>query len=257
MNKAIARADIDEFYSENSIADWRAVLGPRMHYHFGLFRPGASAVSDADMDVALDRAIQVLYPHIPKGSSVLDIGCGWGGPCGLLREERGCTVKGVTISHAQAEYCRSLGMDVIHGNAEQDSTMFPQQVDVALMMESLGHMKDKEKLLRRLRACASKLVIRTHCSLVPQDAAFAGTAYIVTPETMRECLQRAGWNIEVWFDRRVESMPSIDAWQARVERLSDDALTGHLKLFRRWCAHILANPRAWAHSHPHLEIVAT
>jgi SAM-dependent methyltransferase len=253
MNKA----DIDKFYTENSIADWRTVLGPRMHYHFGLFRPGVTDVSDEEMDVATDRAIRVLYPHIPEGSSVLDIGCGWGGPCGLLTEERDCNVIGLTISRGQAEYCRKLGMDVIHGDAEDERTEFPGEVDVVLMMESLMHMVDKEKLLRRLRGCASKLVIRTHCGRVRQDSAFAGTAYIVTPEGLETTLRNAGWNIDVWFDRRIESMQSVRAWQMRLKRLDRETVTGQLELLRRWCAHVLSNPRKWAHSHPLFEVIAT
>ena len=53
---------------------------------------------------ALEDALRVLYPHIPLGSSVLDVGCGWCGPATLLAAERAASVRGLTIARAQAEF---------------------------------------------------------------------------------------------------------------------------------------------------------
>ena len=62
------------FYSGET-AGWREVLGPGMHYHFGTVDP-TMPIDDAEAHFS--HAIRQLYPWIPSGSKVIDVGCGWG-----------------------------------------------------------------------------------------------------------------------------------------------------------------------------------
>ena len=91
--------DVDAFYSSPPLDVWRRVLGDRMHYHHGIWE------ADEDWDAALDNAVLTLARHVEPGSTVLDLGCGWGGPATVLAERLGCHVIGVTVSQAQASYC--------------------------------------------------------------------------------------------------------------------------------------------------------
>jgi SAM-dependent methyltransferase len=55
---------------------------------------------------------------LPKGSSVLDVGCGIGGTTRHLANIHGCNVTGVTISGRQVEIARKLTLEA--SGAQQD-----------------------------------------------------------------------------------------------------------------------------------------
>ena len=107
--------DLDAFYSAD-VEKVAAFLGPEMHFHHGLASAEVNDLLDRSTDAgpaategsvaerALADALRILYPHIPLGSSVLDVGCGWCGPATLLAAERAASVRGLTIARAQAEF---------------------------------------------------------------------------------------------------------------------------------------------------------
>jgi tocopherol O-methyltransferase len=64
---------------------------------------------------------------LPKGSTVLDVGCGIGGTTRHLAKEHGCNVFGVTISGKQVEIARRLTLEEI-----KDSTNKPESADGAI-----------------------------------------------------------------------------------------------------------------------------
>jgi cyclopropane fatty-acyl-phospholipid synthase-like methyltransferase len=101
------RALLDDYYSAESIKEWQAIIGDELHYHYGFF-----TTPDTDLKAALENAVRNFYDYIPRGSGVLDAGCGWGGPARMLNDERECKVFGITISHSQYEYCRKFGLKV-------------------------------------------------------------------------------------------------------------------------------------------------
>ena len=70
-----------------------------MHYHHGFFLPEEPA--GAGFEEAMDRAVTSLFPFIPKGGRVLDVGSGWCGPLAMLQDLHGCEVVGVTICDSQ------------------------------------------------------------------------------------------------------------------------------------------------------------
>ena len=159
-NSAISKEDLDTFYSSPTLSSMRRFLGPTMHFHHGFFPSG-----DESFDEALDDAVRMFYPNIPEGASVLDIGCGWCGPMKLLAAERGVDALGVTVSTAQADFCRAQGFRVVRADAESydylNSGLGP--FDVALMVESLEHMHDKQLVLQKVHDVASTLLLRTSC----------------------------------------------------------------------------------------------
>ena len=123
--------DLDAFYSAD-VEKVAAVLGPEMHFHHGLAsaevndlldrstNAGPAAADGAVAERALADALRILYPHIPLGSSVLDVGCGWCGPAALLAAERAASVRGLTIARAQAEFCRARrDVPTLHADVEE------------------------------------------------------------------------------------------------------------------------------------------
>jgi len=79
------------------------------HIHHGYF-----IEPNDTKEVAQVRLIDLLLERsgLPKGSSVLDVGCGIGGTSRRLAREHGCHVVGVTISGRQVEIARKLTSEI-------------------------------------------------------------------------------------------------------------------------------------------------
>jgi hypothetical protein len=270
---------LDQFYSGNPDT-WRRVLGPQLHYHHGLYdhglydlaadgptstadaAPAASGVSMVDATegdgfaAALDRAVTELYPFIPAGGRLYDVGCGWGGPLAMWIDDLRCQALGLTISRDQFRHIAAAGLPVRLGDAEL--TTPPGYFDCAVLLESLEHIRDKERLLTVLRLFCGRLVMRVNCQdTAPPGSVFAGTMHMITSARLRGLLTAAGWRVTRWRDRRPEAMPSIAAWHRRATAVASAGIADpHLDTLVAWTTRVLAAPTAWAAANPLIEVVA-
>jgi hypothetical protein len=247
-----AAAGLGEFY-DGEVATWRRVLGQKLHYHNGLFCDG-QGIAPGDMDTALDRAVTELYPLIPAGGRLYDIGCGWGGPLAMFIRDLRCPSLGITISRDQFRYAAGLGLPVRWGDAER--TLPPGHFDCAVLLESFEHIKDKRRLLEVLALFAGRLVMRVNCQdASPRSTAFGGAMHMISSARLRTLLDAAGWRVIHWRDRRAASMPSAAAWHARARQpgLASDT---HLRTLEAWSARVLAAPAEWAAANPLIEVAA-
>jgi Mycolic acid cyclopropane synthetase len=245
--------DLDRFYN-GDIATWRTVLGDDLHYHAGLFATDVLDPSDAEMEAALRRAVTDLFPLIPAGGRVYDIGCGWGGPLAMLAGEHDCPTLGVTISQAQFRHVAALGLPVRWADAEH--SLPPGLFDCALLLESFSHIREKARLLRVLRPFAGRLVMRVNCQdAAPPSARFAGSMQMVSANDLRQILTETGWHVRHWRDCRAQALPSVMVWHRRLQALqpTDDP---HLEMLRAWCARVAAMPRAWGANNSLIEVMA-
>ena len=97
-------------------------------------------------DVAIQHAIAEL---VPKGSRVLDLGCGDGAMLEYLQKERGCTGYGVEIDDANVLACVRRGVNVIQLNLDEGLVMFGDaSFDVVLQIDTLQHLRNAEVMLR-------------------------------------------------------------------------------------------------------------
>lgn len=247
---------LDGFY-DGDIAAWQRVLGPELHYHAGLFERPDLDPSDEAMEAALRRAVVELYPFLPAGGRIYDVGCGWGGPMAMWTRDLGCPGLGITNSRTQFRHVASLGLPVRWGDAER--TLPPGRFDCAVLLESLSHIRDKSRLLRVLRVLCGRLVMRVNCQdAAPPGAAFGGTMDMIASPTLRALIEASGWKIRHWCDRRREAMPSVEAWHRRL-RSVPRGTDRHLETLRAWCARVLGGPGgggAWARENPLIEVVA-
>jgi len=236
-------AAIDELYSMNDLADWQAVLSDGMHYHFGHFS------GSEDLAAGVRAAVQRLYAHIPRGARVLDLGCGWGGPAAMLRDEHGCDVVGVTISRAQAAHSRARGLRVQQLDMTCDP--LPTGCDVVLLMESLEHVEDRAGFLSRLRACAPRVVFQVNCARPTSDGAtFGGSMRTFTPDQLREDFRVAGWRPTAWQDMRFTSLRTAALWEENLRQRFGDAPPGHFAVLGDMLRAIRRNPIAWSLANP-------
>jgi len=143
---------IDELYSGLALETWRKILHKDMHYHFG-------ECNEDGKDI-FEQAVRSLYEYIQPGSSILDCGCGWGGPAKMLIRENGCNVEGITISKQQ--YDSISEFKVFH----EDLCEFqPKRLyDVALFMESYTHLADAPLVLQRIAPSVRSILIKDFVS---------------------------------------------------------------------------------------------
>ena len=247
---------LDDFYSTERVDAWRQVLGPEMHYHAGIFErplPGA-APDDALAAAAQRRAVEELYPFLPAGGCVYDVGCGWGGAMRMLVRQLRCRTLGITISRTQFRHCSSRGLQVRYGDAE--TTLPPGNFDCMLLLESLSHIRNKIRLLRVLRVFGKRLVMRVNCQdAAPNSVNFGGTMHMIRSVELHAMIEEAGWRIVHWRDRRPEALPSVYAWQRKLKAVpvTNDY---HLETLRAYCRRVLRFPEKWAACNPLIEVVA-
>ena len=97
-------------------------------------------------DATIQRAIAEL---VPKGSRVLDLGCGDGAMLDYLQRERGCTGYGIEIADANVLACIARGVNVIQLNLDEGLAIFEDaSFDVVLQIDTLQHLRNAEVMLR-------------------------------------------------------------------------------------------------------------
>ena len=97
-------------------------------------------------DMSTKQAIAEL---VPKGSRVLDLGCGDGSMLAYLQKERGCSGYGIEIDDANVLACVQRGVNVIQLNLEDGLAMFDDaSFDVVLQIDTLQHLRNAETMLR-------------------------------------------------------------------------------------------------------------
>ena len=85
---------------------------------------------------------------VPKGSRVLDLGCGNGALLDYLIRERGCSGYGVEIDDANVQACVARGVNVIQFNLEDGLALFGDaSFDVVLQIDTLQHLRNAEVML--------------------------------------------------------------------------------------------------------------
>ncbi|MBC7917390.1 MAG: methionine biosynthesis protein MetW [Rhodoferax sp.] len=97
-------------------------------------------------DALIQHAIAEL---VPKGSRVLDLGCGDGAMLEYLQKERGCNGYGVELDDANVLACVRRGVNVIQLNLDEGLVMFGDaSFDVVLQIDTLQHLRNAEVMLR-------------------------------------------------------------------------------------------------------------
>ena len=97
-------------------------------------------------DTQIQHAIAEL---VPRGSRVLDLGCGDGALLAHLQATRGCSGYGVEIDDANVLACVNRGVNVIQLNLDQGLAMFDDaSFDVVLQIDTLQHLRNAEVMLR-------------------------------------------------------------------------------------------------------------
>ena len=192
-------SDLAEFY-DGEVSGWQHVLGESLHYCFGTRDPKARP---EDAEAHLNNGVRSLYPWIPEGSRVLDLGCGWGGPARMLIRERGAYVHGVTVSQTQADFFDSSLPQARTTCADMATYIPDEQYDVAIALESLTHVNNPVDVLRNIRSRVDRLLLRDHVANGETSEVIDNWKMRVpSHEEYRGIVEEAGFKIE--YDEPVD-----------------------------------------------------
>ena len=97
---------------------------------------------------------------VRPGARVLDVGCGGGELLALLRDEKGCEVRGVEIGAAGVAAGLARGVPVMQGDADRDLGEFPADAfDYAVLSQTLQAVREPRKVLEDLTRLAPRAVV--------------------------------------------------------------------------------------------------
>jgi homoserine O-acetyltransferase len=88
---------------------------------------------------------------IPRGASVLDLGCGTGGLLGRLRRRGHDRIMGIELDERAILACVRRGLDVVQADLNQGLASFPdRQFDFVLLSQTLQAVLDVERVLAEM-----------------------------------------------------------------------------------------------------------
>ena len=95
------------------------------------------------------HTMHAIASLVPRGSRVLDLGCGDGAMLDYLQRQRGCTGYGVELSDANVLACVQRGVNVLQLNLDQGLTVFEDaSFDVVLQIDTLQHLRNAQTMLK-------------------------------------------------------------------------------------------------------------
>lgn len=196
--------------------------------HFGYWE---NEKDDSTIEAATDRLTDLVADRLALTGAgrVLDVGCGSGKASVQIATGRGLQVIGITVSNHQLQLARSRPQDEgLPGRASfhlADGMELPfenSSFDGAYAIESIAHMRDKNAVFGHLAR-----VLRPGARLVMADFYRGGEisgedidavelinqlgyASLITADTYREHLHRAGLQLVEFTDVRENVQRSYD-----------------------------------------------
>ena len=215
--------DLDKFYSDVPLDTWAKILSPKMHYHFG-----EDNTNNVDI---FDMAVRSLYRYLQEGSTVLDCGCGWGGPARMLIDELGCKVEGVTISRQQSQFIRDF--KVYH----QDLSFFSpgKFYDTAIFIESFTHLNDPYIVLKNISPHVNQILIKDFCCNGASHTP-AWSMNIYSSKDYIRLLEATGFKVVEIVEGANHMRSSFEYWHKNISLfISKSELIGQVRLLHELC----------------------
>lgn len=121
------------------------------HIHLGHYGspPRSKDFLKAKSDFVHEMVRWGELDRLPRGTTVLDVGCGIGGSSRILARDYGFDVTGITISPQQVRRAQQLTPETVSAKFQVDDALnlsFPDNsFDVVWSIEAGPHMPDKER----------------------------------------------------------------------------------------------------------------
>ena len=239
-----------DLYDDMDISAWQQILCKGMHYHCGDF-------SKFDDHRAFEEPVRRIYPYIGMSKTILDVGCGWGGPAVMLRTDCNAIVTCVTPSVQQTQYCKDLGFTVHHSSIEdllKGGSLSDQHWDIVLCFESFTHL-DQEYFLEKIKPHCDTLIMLVNCS----DRAHYSKSFqmtIRTAEGLRALLTKTGWTVQVFENTRKDNLSNY-YWDTNIKTHGiHNSNSKHLQALNNHNRVSMARGQQWVSLNPVMLVVA-
>lgn len=114
------------------------------------------AARASDIRVDLLEIARLIEP----GSTVLDVGCGDGSLLDYLVREKQVEGRGIELSPEGVNQAIAKGLSVMHGNAEEDITYYPDnRFDYVILSQTLQAMQRPDHMLDQLLRVGRRAIV--------------------------------------------------------------------------------------------------
>ena len=104
--------------------------------------------------------LQLVISLVPKGSRVLDLGCGDGSLIAHLRDERGCDVRGIELAPEEIAAAIARGLSVVQSDLDEGLHGYPDGAfDVVVLSQTLQVVRNPALVLREMLRVGERAII--------------------------------------------------------------------------------------------------
>jgi len=104
--------------------------------------------------------LRLVAELIPTGSRVLDLACADGSLMAHLRDERGCTVRGVEVNHTDIAAALSQGLSVVENDLDEGLGGYrDHSFDIVVLSQTLQVLKRPAFVLREMLRVGEKGIV--------------------------------------------------------------------------------------------------